>query len=87
VFFAVRGAREVRSHARLALVAPAIALALVHAVFLGGDRYHEPLVPLFAALASPALERLAQRAISLAGRHVSPPLTPPAAREGDRSVS
>jgi hypothetical protein len=43
---------------KVALFAPIAALALLHFVFLGGDRYHAPVVPLMAALASLALGAL-----------------------------
>jgi hypothetical protein len=58
LFFAIRGFRLGRRSIALVLVAPAIGVAALHAVSLGGDRYHQPLVPLFAVLAAPALVRL-----------------------------
>lgn len=56
-------AREVlrRPLARAALLAPIGAVALLHFVYLGGDRYHAPLVPLLCVLAAPTLTRLAAR--------------------------
>ncbi len=46
---------------RALMLAPFLALSAVHAVFIGGDRYHAPLVPLAAALASPLLASFATR--------------------------
>jgi len=43
-----------RSSVRRVVVASALAVAALHFVFLGGDRYHLPLVPLVAALAAAA---------------------------------
>lgn len=50
-----------RSSLRIAIFAPILALAALHFVFLGGDRYHAPVVPLMAVLAALALDA-AQRA-------------------------
>jgi hypothetical protein len=59
----LRGQREVRM--RLVVLAPFVAVALVHVIFLGGDRYHEPLVPLLAILASPVLARVELRRVAV----------------------
>jgi 4-amino-4-deoxy-L-arabinose transferase-like glycosyltransferase len=40
-----------RRGALLLLLAPVVGTLLLHCVFIGGDRYHVPLVPLFAGLA------------------------------------
>lgn len=58
---AVRSFRKTRERARWIVLTPFVALATVHVIFFGGDRYHAPLVPLLAALASPALGELARR--------------------------
>lgn len=50
----VRGRRA--GTATIALLAPIAGLAALHFVFLGGDRYHAPVVPMLAVLAAIALE-------------------------------
>ncbi len=45
--------RRARPGPRAIVVAACVAVALVHFAFLGGDRYHLPLVPLIAAVAGP----------------------------------
>jgi hypothetical protein len=51
--------RERSLHARgLLLAAPILGVLLLHFVYIGGDRYHAPLVPIFAALAGLALVRV-----------------------------
>jgi hypothetical protein len=55
LYAAARSSRRVRRRARWITCAPFGALVIVHVVFFGGDRYHTPLVPLLAALASPVL--------------------------------
>ncbi|UJR86125.1 hypothetical protein [Sandaracinus amylolyticus] len=40
---------------KVALFAPLLGLAALHFVFLGGDRYHAPVVPLMAALCALAI--------------------------------
>jgi hypothetical protein len=61
--FAIASRR--RGNARALLWSPFAALAAVHVLYLGGDRYHVPLVPLAAVLASPAIaiaiERIERR--------------------------
>ncbi|MGE0792256.1 MAG: hypothetical protein AB7S26_41670 [Sandaracinaceae bacterium] len=59
VALAVHGARRSRRRVVLVVAAAALALALTHFVFVGGDRYHLPLVPLLAALAAGGLSSLA----------------------------
>lgn len=54
--------RATRAHA--ALFGPVLALALLHFVYLGGDRYHAPVAPLLAILAA---EALAHRTIRRTG--------------------
>lgn len=48
--FALARGRRARPSARAVVIGAALALAATHFVFLGGDRYHLPLVPLVAAL-------------------------------------
>jgi hypothetical protein len=50
-----------RSSLEVAIFAPLVGLAVLHFVFLGGDRYHAPIVTLLAVLAAVALDA-AQRA-------------------------
>lgn len=52
-----------RSSIEIAIFAPVLGLAALHFVFLGGDRYHAPLVPLLAVLAAIALDA-AQRPLA-----------------------
>jgi 4-amino-4-deoxy-L-arabinose transferase-like glycosyltransferase len=40
------------------LAAPLVGVLALHFVYIGGDRYHAPLVPMFAALAGLALVRI-----------------------------
>lgn len=53
--------RRTRLRARAVVLTPFVALALVHVAFIGGDRYHTPLVPLTAALAAPTIARAVGR--------------------------
>ncbi|MDQ3037320.1 MAG: hypothetical protein M3Y87_33305, partial [Myxococcota bacterium] len=48
--------RGTRSSLQVAIFAPMIGLAALHFVFLGGDRYHAPIVVLMAVLAALALD-------------------------------
>jgi hypothetical protein len=58
--------RKRSSRVKVAIFAPILALAGLHFVFLGGDRYHAPVVPLMAALAAIAIGRArAQRSLRL----------------------
>ncbi len=55
---AMRGAHEARGRRALRVVlAPIAGLALVHFVFIGGDRYHAAVAPMILALASVGLSR------------------------------
>jgi hypothetical protein len=56
----VKRRRRLRRSAAV-LLAPAIGIAIAHVIFIGGDRYHEPLVPLLIVLASPLLAVLARK--------------------------
>lgn len=60
---AIRGFARSRARARLLALASCLAIALVHSVYFGGDRYHAPLVPLVAALAAAALARRPRQAL------------------------
>jgi len=56
---AIRAWREPRLRATLLiLLTPIAGTLLLHCVFIGGDRYHLPLVPLLAGLAGLAVTRL-----------------------------
>lgn len=69
LLFALR-ARGRRAPRRV-IWASALGVAALHFVFLGGDRYHLPLVPLFAALAAAGLSR--GRQIRMIGAQVETP--------------
>jgi hypothetical protein len=60
----------------VALLAPLVGVAALHFVFLGGDRYHAPVVPMMAVLAALALEALRAPA------PVTSALSPAAPRRG-----
>lgn len=64
VFAACRGVWRTRLalalDQRMALYSPVLGLAVLHFVHIGGDRYHAIVIPMFAALASVGLARVAQ---------------------------
>lgn len=71
----LRRRKRLRAHAAI-LLAPALGIAIAHVVFIGGDRYHEPLVPLACVLASPLLAVYVRRVgVEIAARFARSAMT------------